>query len=82
MVWILNTIHLGLAMHIPWYYLVDGAGGTHNDVVVWSWPASIIVTVRVLLPKLTVSLSCRSHLRFSSPCPCMRAYFLHVPCMP
>jgi hypothetical protein len=49
LVWALNTLHLGFAMHIPWYYLVDGAGGKHDNVVVWSWPASIIVTVRLFL---------------------------------
>jgi hypothetical protein len=49
LVWALNTLHLGFAIHIPWYYLVDGAGGKHDDVVVWSWPASIIVTVRLFL---------------------------------
>jgi hypothetical protein len=44
----LSTVHLSFALHVPWYYLVDGAGGNNDNVVVWSWPSSVILTVRVL----------------------------------
>jgi hypothetical protein len=44
----LSTVHLSFALHVPWYYLVDGAGRNNNTVVVWSWPSSVILTVRVL----------------------------------
>jgi hypothetical protein len=43
----LSTVHLSFALHVPWYYLVDGAGWSKNGVVVWSWPSSVILTVRV-----------------------------------
>jgi tryptophan-rich sensory protein len=43
----LNTFHLGLVLHVVWSYVVDGAGGLNDGVVVWSWPASIVVTVRL-----------------------------------
>jgi hypothetical protein len=48
-VWVLNTVHLGMVIHVPWYYLIDGAGGIHDSKIVWSWPASVIVTVCLFL---------------------------------
>jgi hypothetical protein len=42
---VLNTIHVGLSAHIPWYYLVDGAGGKYDDVIVWSWAVNALITV-------------------------------------
>jgi hypothetical protein len=30
-IWVLNTVLLEMVIHVPWYHLIDGAGGICDE---------------------------------------------------
>jgi hypothetical protein len=58
---ILNTFHMALAMHVPWYYLIDDTSGKNVFSIVWTWPMTILITVNIsfIAPSVVRYPDCR-----------------------